>query len=321
MTGEPQPDQPPVEPDSNPLEGVPAAEDLDALLSQASSLAAELTDDVGGPDADSELKQADDILSNTDGPADGIDTELGKMEELLDAAAAQVGTGNVSEELLAGFGEDDEATSDPAPPEDEPCADEPQEASEGDPTAEIPGFMDDLTAPEPEASPPSADDQEAPPAAGLPAATDEADSPPEPVGETPASETKPSDGVTMSDMASLQAAADALGDPGEEDLTAGAEVPDFDQPEAAELASTTTPRSQKKPAAKLAGKKESWPLGMLAKVCRPLSAIGVAACTLGATVLELIDRPFTSINSRIKMILGWIALATLATSLVVTLLF
>jgi hypothetical protein len=297
MTGEPQPDQPPVEPDSNPLEGVPAAEDLDALLSQASSLAAELTDDVGGPDADGELKQADDILSNTSGPADGIDTELGKMEELLDAAAAQVGTGNVSEELLAGFGEDDEATSDPASPEGEPCTDEPQDASEEAPTAAIPGFMDDLTAPEPE------------------------DSPPEPDGETPASETRPSDEVTVSDMASLQAAADALGDLGEKDLTAGTEVPDFDEPQAAEPASTTAPPSKKEPAAKLAGKNESRPLGMLAKVRRPLSAIGIVACTHGATALELIDRPFTSINSRIKMILGWIALATLATSLIVTLLF
>ena len=318
MTEESQPDPPPVEPNSDPLEGIPATEDLDTLLEQASSMAAELTEDVGGPDAADELRRADETLSDTDRPADGIDTQLGRMEELLDAAAAQVGKGDVPEELLDAFGEDE---SNPASPEGEPRTEEPPSTPKDDPTADIPDFMDDLTAPEAEVSPPGGAGQEAPPITSSPAGGEEADSPPGREETTREHGTEPSGDVTMNDMASLRAAADALGDLGADDPTVGVEVPDFDPLDAAEPASVPGHLSPKGLATESADGNESPPVGVLTRVRGPLSAVGLAACRHGATALERIDRPFSSISGRIKMVLGWIALATLATSLVVILLF
>jgi hypothetical protein len=318
MTEEGQPDPPPVEPNPGPLEGIPATEDLDTLLEQASSMAAELTEDVGGPDADDELQRADATLSDTDGPADGLDTQLGRMEELLDAAAAQVGKGDVSEELLDAFGENE---SEPASFEGEPRTEAFPGTLKDDSTTDIPEFMDDLTAPEAEVAPPVATGQEAPSITSSRAGGAEADSPPG-REETPREHgTEPSGDVTMNDMASLRAAADALGDLGVDDPTVGVEVPDFDPLDTAEPASAPRHPSLKGSATESVDRNEPPPLGVLTRVRQPLSAIGLTACRCGATALERIDRPFSSISGRIKMVLGWIALATLATSLMVILLF
>lgn len=346
----------PARPDPGSSNQPHPEEELTAGLDEASSLAAELVQDVGPPDADDELRRNEQNLAEPrhagGDQARELDVQLGRMEQLLDTAAEEVGEGEkVPEELLARFqeGSDNEGAGSPDKTPHGEAPDDPKDAMTS-PVSEVatdlPDFMSDLTAPEPEenqrfSNPPGAfhnDITSAKQPAGNAAppsdeqarpATDTATSPiGDSQGQKPTNlDDMPSE-IDFSDMASLEAAAAALGGsdgqaiagtkgPEFGDDVEGPVIHDHEQPSPQLVAGTKTTLADEGPEGAVPGRHLPRLIKTPAMLIGRLSAPALSLCSRAVAVLEWLDRPLAKLDLRIKTVIGWVAVATLATSLVV----
>jgi hypothetical protein len=331
-------------------------EEVNAKLDEASSLAAELVQDIGPPDADDELRRNEQNLAEPRHPggdrARELDGQLGRMEQLLDTAAKEVGEGKkVPEELLARFleGSDNEGAGSPDKTPHGGAPDDAKDAMTGpvsEVSTDLPDFMSDLTAPEPEenqrlSNPPGAFHNDiasakqpagnaAPPSDGQARPATEAAT--SPIGDS--QRRKPTNlddlpsEITLSDMASLEAAAAALGG-SDEQATAGPGGPEYgadiegpviddhEQPSQQQVAGTKTPLADEDPEGAAPGRYLPRLIKTSAMLIGPLFAPALSLCSRVVAALEWLDRPLANLDLRIKTVIGWAALATLATSLVV----
>lgn len=341
MTDEQPPDETsPNIPDRADADLVPEQE-LDDVLAQASSLASDLSAELGpaeqatpdtGPRAD------------PGGPPDvlavDLDAELRELEKLVAETGSEIDPGPHQSGDEAPLPQDrSQAQTLPAtagdnlqgPLDDLPTAGEDSGSTEAASNARpdglrVPDFMAEFTqsgesaeSDQPESSEPTAT-EDASAADELPDFMSELTHPAEPssdVVEERSTASEPNvdeaDGLRASD-------ADLL-----DDLTSVPSIPDNDMPNASGDApapegwgefGTTVPdegSSENSLAANAASRLKA----LARQAAARLSPSATAACDRVISLLEVLDRPTVRIGDRVRHIAGWIAVATVGTSLVV----
>lgn len=272
MTDDQDSDQAPIDP-LDPMGSEMVSEsDLDDVLSQASSLAAELSEEIG-VDAGSPAPAAASIDDDT---AD-VSVEVG-LEEL--------------ERLVAATREEVDG--------DAPAADPPNSEPED---LAVPDFMSEFTEPEP----PSSDEPEAP---GEPDAAEE--SPPLPAFDEPipTTTTASNDAQIVSDP--------SLG------IVATGTVKKEAPPEPLGVVGTPSPEVVEDPASPEADDSEgeaseeptvSKRAALVQTVVGKAGPLLFMVCDRGVSLLEKIDRPIQRLGQQPRRLIGWLAIATLGTSL------
>ena len=276
--------------------------ELDAMLLEASSLAAELADEVRSGKPGGEAAGAD--LTNATGDAVlEVDAQLAEMEKMLQSASGQIGEQNAEPEAPA-----ESATEATAPA-----------GAAGGSTAEADSPETDEGPKEPDLNAASAGGY-----AESPEAT-EAEKPVAKAESVQAQEAPPPEpevGISLSDedLALVgQAAADNA-------------IPDFDdgsmpEPGPAPAPAKGKPSKSTASAAPAAGAAEAateelglpaW-LGPAGKVIAPLLTLGLGLCALGVKCLEALDRYLQRVPMFVKNVLGYLALATIGMALLVLL--
>ena len=266
MTDEPPQDQTPDPPDGVDPNALPVDE-LDALLAEASSLASEISEEVGEVELQGTEGEVSRPTNASGDPSNNLDAQLAELEQLAETAGSEIGA-------------DADELSQPPPEPDALSQPEPASPPESETGGEVPSFMDEFTRPE------EAQAAETP-VAGLP--------------NTPASSAP---GVVSSKTVGIVSSAGAT--PSPDDSPAGP-VEAFDEED-------TEPEE---PPAEADSVARVNPVRRAA-ACLPPAALAV--CERSANLLEAIDKPFAGIGENLRRILGWVAVATFATSLIVLLL-
>lgn len=273
---------------------ITSEEDVEKLLASAAALAADLAGDVGDPDTGGVQASALGTLSPSPAPSRQLDAELDKVSQLLETTKEEIGF---------------QAEASEPPPE--PAAVKVPGASAAPQAApEIPGFMEEFTSPE------------VPPAAVAPASSPQAE------GGVPSfmeefTVAAEDDGQQSEAIAgSGEAAVDS------EDQTDAGEVgsePDS-QPEGEDsneepvgVQSDAPPPAVKRLASKAMALLRTAGRGMWEKFGGRVTGGALAASSLGVVALEAIDKPFDQVNDQARGIIGWVAVSTLGTALVVLL--
>ncbi|UCE61301.1 MAG: hypothetical protein JSU63_06045 [Phycisphaerales bacterium] len=351
MTDESVPDPPSPEPAGTDGED-PYEDELDALLAAATTLATEMSDEIGAPEEPTQASSSD---PEDDSPKD-VEAQLGNLEGFLDQTSREIGTtpdksdedgismdageppGTVlpavekvegdevapaSEGDAVDAVEEDQAAPQMAETDD---ADETMQPTGEDANAatttspEIPDFMDEFTRPEGEAAP-------------------------DPEESTEPAETAPAVPDFMSEFTEPEG--DAGGSPNAEEQpagqTSGADVPDFMAEFTDSAAATDSKASSVEngpaPAAHVqntAAENESFvgadddetgaesgsgTGGFTSRLPRQVVArlepLGLLACEGGVRALEAIDKPTQRVGNVARRIIGWVAIATLGTSVIV----
>ena len=257
-----------------------SAEDLDALLSEASALASEISADLGEPTDEAEAEPSEPTESELSSPepiglTDGVDTQLQRIEGFVAEASNELGA---SLELPDERTEPDQA---PSPSSEE---------------RSIPAFMDDLTRPADEAAPPPAGEVESISAdlhePKLPKTEVKQSVPPEPgITNPPALDDAPGGSEPLVGRSEL-----AL------------EVPP--QPVPHETMSADEPADPGK-----APKADR--IGAIHRATAKLSTAALRLCDYGVQLLEIVDRPVRRLGPGPRHAIGWLAIATLGTSFIV----
>jgi hypothetical protein len=252
MSDQPPPDRASSDPSEQTAWDTVSETELDAALSHAASLAAQLSRQVQSADDTGSYSTPVSGDNPLDNPSTGLDAELEQLEELVGTAAAQIQSA-----------EDAATVSQPTPPDS------------------VPDFMSEFTTP----AEPSI------PAAPRPRSSDHRSTA---VGQDPqasveeAARWKP--GIVGSGMMGV------VGGP--------VKIPSLDVPRPAE------------PAPQAEAKREetsSFGRSLGTSLAAPLLIVlnGLVA------VLELVDRPLAHIGGGVRRIIGWIAIAIIAASIVV----
>jgi hypothetical protein len=266
MTDEPPQDQAPDPPDGVDPNAL-REDELDALLAEASSLASEISEEVGEVELRGTPGEVSRPANASGDPSNNLDAQLAELEQLAETAGSEIGADT---DELNGRAPEPDSVSQPEPAS-------PPESETGD---EVPSFMEEFTRPE---EPQAAET----PVAGPP--------------NMPASNAP---GVVSSKTIGIISSTPRA--PSLDDRPAGP-VETFDEED-------TEPEE---PPAEADSVARVNPVRRAA-ACLPLAAL--AACERSATLLEAIDKPFGGIGENLRRILGWVAVATFATSLIVLLL-
>lgn len=268
MTDEQPQDQIPDPADSANSKAAPE-DDLDALLAEASSLAGELSEEVGTAEVvapSSEISQAPDTAVD---PGDNLDAQLAELEELARTTGSEIGA--APEEPSESAPQADSIPSqDSAPPTG------PTPAQEEKTKSAVPAFMDEFTR------------QEEPPAGELPAP----ESPAPPVPGIINSETV-RNLPTLDDIPSL-----------DDTPTRKAGVREQQHAESDE--------------SQPAGKRFTLP-DPIRRVAARLSPAALVVCERSVSLLETIDKPLGKVGASPRRVIGYVAIATFTTSLIVLL--
>ena len=260
MTDEHSPDLPSSDPSDGPGADGAAEAELDAILAEAASLSANVSADLGEPESTTTGGEPKPPASSQDEDTGDLDTQLGQMEQLLDAAATDLGA---------------EPTGERQPKQQETGAAEDKQATPSA-RAEVPAFMDEFTRPEldEEANIPSLD-------------------------ETPSTRGgNAAQGIVGTGISGVV---------GTEGLT------ESGQRQAAEGRCLAQPEQAPEPAP-VAGQTDS-----THTVARRLTQVALAACERGASLLEALDKPTANLSGSVRRVIGWIAIATVGTSLLLML--
>jgi len=279
VTDEQPQDQIPDPADGANSEAAPE-DDLDALLAEASSLAGELSEEVGTAEVaapSSEISQAPGTAVD---PGDNLDAQLAELEELARTTGSEIGA--APEEPSESVPQADYTPSqDSAPPTG------PTPPQEENTKSAVPVFMDEFTRPEE-------------PQAGEPPAPE---SPPEEPPAAPASPAPPVPGVINSETV--------------RNLPSLDDIPSLDD--------TPTPKAGV-PEKQHAESDESQPAGKrftlpdpIRRVAARLSPTASVVCERSVSLLETIDRPLGRIGENPRRVIGYVAIATFTTSLIVLL--
>jgi len=268
--------------------GAVTEQELDNLLSRASTLAADASQQVGVPESPpgAPLPPSPAELSAT------LDDELSRLDGLVTSAASEVGAESASVNM------DSQPGVDAAPR----AADSTGAAA----TRGVPDFMMEFTAPASEAPSKGSTSTEAPPArTPSPASTARRAPEPAPAGGPPDPKSAHSGAPTATSAppASPLTATAKSGIVGTGML--GVVSTTKPQSETAAVNGTTAEVGNEG-----AGTGSGSSKGGLAKLMS--LALGIVV-----RVLDVVDRPFARLGDGLKDIIGWIALATLGTALVV----
>ncbi len=268
---------------------------LDDVLAEAASLASDLSEDVGTPEGP--LKSATRNVEPGSGSdiAEDLDAELANLERLVGDASSQV----------------------------DPQTDPQDSQPNGTAPEEVPDFMSDLTGPSP--TPEEAGVSE-PSDSGLSFETTAQDASDDATGEAGHAEESPGyDGGSTKPGASGTdvTPADAVSVPSESDATSKSSPIDAGTPgvvgnipRSAQI-STKTDHVPSLEADVPAGDAEGGggPKGLRDRGLQVLMTLGER----GVTMLEVADRPTAKLGTSARQIIGWAALATLGTALIVLL--
>lgn len=257
-----------------------SAEELDALLAEASALASEISNDLGEPGEEMEAEprestEGEQSLPEPIGLTDGVDTQLQRIDGFVAEARSELGAS-------------------PEPPEEPTKSDQaPSPASE---ERALPAFMDDLTSPVDDSASPAAEDP------GNPSAEFHE---PEP-RRIAARQSVPPEPETPDPP--VWAEAPAVSDPLAEGSGPAPNGPP--QPIPHEKMSADEPTL---PGAPLSTDR----VGAIHRAAARLSAVALGLCNCGVQLLEMMDRPVRRLGPGPRHAIGWLAIATLGTSFIV----
>ena len=268
---------------------------LDDVLAEAASLASDLSEDVGTPEGS--LGSATRNVEPGSGSdiAEDLDTELANLERLVGDASSQV----------------------------DPQTDPRDSPSQGTAPEEVPDFMSDLTGPSstPEEAPASEPSDSGPSfETAAQAASDDA------TGEAGDPEESPGDdgGSTKPDAFGTDVTpADTISAPSQSDATSKSSLIDAGAlgvvgniPRSAKISERTehVPSSEAD-APTGDAEADGGPKGLRDRGLHVLMTLGER----GVTMLEVADRPTAKLGDSARQIIGWVALATLGTALIVLL--
>ena len=303
MTDDPVPD--PSLPDSEGLDGEAASEEeLNALLAAATSLADEVSEDIGAKEEQAGASQEAVAASGAGEHPSDIDARLADVETLLEETGKELGTVPTPDDGDEASSTDGGSAS--TPPSDVPdfMAEftRPDDDAGTEPTStdqpatppadrEVPDFMDEFTRPEPakESDVPAGQEAVAKPTSGSDAAT----APHSPAAARP--------GVVSSRNLEQTGALDATSDG----------LPDLDQAEVSSQFDELESASALPPATDNAWR----------DICRHLVALlspmALRLSEHGVRVLEAADGPTQRLGAGARHVIGWVAIATIGTSLIV----
>ncbi len=280
MADEPTPNPFSPDPTGGPDGEEVSAEDLDALLSEASALASEISADLGESSGETEAEPPGPTENAQSSPepiglTDGVDTQLQRIEGFVAEASSELGAS------LEPPDERTEPDQAPSPP--------PEERS-------IPAFMDDLTR--------AADDAASTPAGEMENTSADLHEPEPP--EIEAKQSAPTEpGITSPPV---------LGDaPAVSDLPAEGSGPAPEkrpQPARHETMSADDPTD---PGAVPNADR----IGAIHRAAARLSPAALGLCNYGVQLLEIVDRPARRLGPGPRHAIGWLAIATLGTSFIV----
>ncbi len=282
MADENSSEQPPPNSPDGMESSLISEEELDEVLAQATSLAADLSEEVGVADEPATPSRRSVEAAASDATPPGVDDELAELERLVGEAKQDI----------------DEPAEEPAPeapPAETPTApaaappDEPESTSDPETDSatdlSVPDFMSEFTESEE-------------PAAPAPEKKTSADSAVQGSPETGVVGTGKIGVVGTPDVAERDSPAEAIGT---------AELPGDRQ--------TADPKPQaedRKPQAVKA---------FVSKILQPLVQRGAplarTACDRAVGCLEAIDRRTGFVGDGVRQILGWVAIATIGTSVLV----
>ena len=295
VTDEPAPD--PMPSDSPGLLGDTASEDeLDTLLSQAASLSDEVVGQVG-TSADQQASADTD-----DDPVPDVDAELAELEDLLSKTGAEIGREplNISELALPDVGTETltenevdtpsvepttaaDSASEPAQPEGNTESSEKANSAPAPPDVDldVPDFMSEFTEPAPE---------------------------PKTVAPTDHIEAGSTSTATASanlgpDVSSLEKKAAPTAVPAHVAVLAGREpAANFDATKPEAIPPDGTDNSK---------------VGVRRRVATKITPLALPICDRAVRLLEALNRPTQRIGYAPRILIGWLAIATIGTSLIV----
>lgn len=275
MADENSSEQPPPNPPDGMESSLISEEELDEVLAQATSLAADLSEEVGVAEEPAAPSRRSDETTAPNATPPGVDDELAELERLVGEAKRDI----------------DEPAEEPAPeapPAETPTApaaappDEPESTS--DPEADsatdlsVPDFMSEFT----ESEEPAAPAQEK---------RTSADS---------AVQGSPDTGIVGTGKAGVVGTPEVVESSSPDEEIATAEFPDDRQ--------TKDPKLQAMKA-------------LVGKILQPLVQRGAplvrTACDRAVVCLEAIDRRTGFVGDGVRRLLGWFAIATIGTSVLV----
>ena len=280
MTDEPQPDQPASDAPGDQDVDFASDQDLDDVLAQAAGLAADLSRELGAGEGPSESTDGLPTPGDAENRQTDRDDTPQDIDRPVEASAAEL------DSAPSGVAESAPSTTEPAPSQDEPVSDS---------TYTVPEFMDEFTQPEdsPETAPGgsqqrAADSQK--PVSKAPAAGTAAN-------EAPRSGASAKPGVVGTGMMGVVGTPSPA--PAGDSPTSPPGAPD----EEADLASGTPGGGQMVP--------------LLRQAVDRASPLAFSACDRAVSILEAIDRPVAKAGPAVRRAIGWLAIATAATSAVV----
>lgn len=283
MSEELPPDQPPSDsPQGGDAEFV-SEKELDEVLAHASDLANELSEEVGAPNDSADAGGARDEEARAAASPPGLDAELVELQQLVERTSKELDAAQERPEC--------ESTS---------SGDASAPTAEAEPPANgysVPDFMAEFTqTEEPPKSggraPEPSGEAEQPPTASGPVGGDRS-------GPQPEQRPAPRPGVVGTGMIGVVG-------------TVHPKVSDAETPSVPMPDEQVDPETQPSPAG-------GWAHRIRAGATR-LPPIVLSVCACAVHLLEQIDRPFARLGHKVRRVIGWIAVATVGTSLIVYLL-
>lgn len=335
MTDEQPPDEgSPNSPDRTDADRV-SEEELDEVLSQASALALDLSEEVGTAEqAPPHTHPRADLSGPPDVHAD-LDAELRELEKLVAETGAEIDSDSDETGVEAPQPGDRTqtraatASDTPGTPSsdhsDTPDGSDSTEAAPAAPPSDlqVPDFMAEFTQPEESAGP-------EPPESSPPAVTEDASVPDE-MPDFMSELTQPSEPSSEAAGPLESSVKDATGPPSRDvdrldDQRPAPSMPDNNR----QRASGDSPILQEwgEPRATVLEEEESTGRSLGADTAAKLrelvrlatarlSPLANTTCDRVVTLLEVVDRPMARVGGRIRYVVGWLAVATVGTSLVV----
>jgi hypothetical protein len=301
MTDSNQSSDPRRDPVTDDLPDTASEQELDDLLAHASELAGDLNENLGETDTApaSQPAESHDSADESLTPAD-LDEELARLETKTQIVANEIGEIDMEESSDASHAENPAPDDSPIP---NASADhrqlvppgQNQQATTRD-SNEVPDFMRDMLADEDDRSHQSE--------------TKRIALAPNKPAPAPDELNPPSQRPTASAAASKRHAPQKPGVVGTGMLGVIGSPPDErDQSE-----SQSQDGSQQQPASAIDAQPRPSTIARMARLAEPAA---MNACQSAARILERIDRPLTFLGPRTRTLLGWLALATLATAAIV----
>ena len=289
MTDEPQPDHTSPEPPEGPDPGVASEQELDRILAQASSLAAELSEEVGMAEQPPDLEELGQAHEDAgDVAATDVETQLDELERLMAETDSEVDdTGGTPDNDARLLGESHRSLN----------------------THPVPEFMEEFTRAE-EPGDAAKSEQQTPAAGSPPEVPDKGVTESRSPG-TPDLGAGPKPGVVGTGMLGVVGAVPPV--------LEGTSEPTPAKPISAKPEPVVPGGPELEPPEEVSATSKTGRLAdVMHKVMARSSPAALAVCERVVALLEVIHRPVAGrMGDSTLRVIGWIALATLGTSVIV----